>query len=78
MTLPTKDIEGKTIAKVTLETIDEQGTTYKDDKGHTYLGETYDRLTIRFTDGTEVKFRSQFNTTLDSGIYKEDQDDAAN
>ena len=75
MTLPTKeDIEGKTIAKVTLETIKEPSTSFTNAISHEPVGwdEIYDRLTIRFTDGTEVKFRSQFNTTDHSGIYKED------
>jgi len=45
-----KKLEGKTIAKVTKETIEEPKV----------WGDIFDRLTIRFTDGTEAKFESQF------------------
>ena len=61
-----EDIEGKTIAEVTHETINDQVESG--------LGwdEIYDRLTIRFTDGSEIKFRSQFCSTQHSEIVKEE------
>jgi len=52
---------GKTIAKMTIETINEPGL----------WGEVFDRLTVLFTDGSEVKFRSMFCSTKHSTIIND-------
>jgi len=55
------DTTGKIIAKMTIETINEPGL----------WGEIFDRLTVLFTDGSEVKFRSMFCSTQHSTIINE-------
>ena len=55
------DTTGKTIAKMTIETINEPGL----------WGEIFDRLTVLFTDGSKVTFRSMFCSTQHSKIIKD-------
>jgi len=57
------DTTGKTIAKMTIETITEPGP----------WGEIFDRLTVLFTDGSEVKLRSMFCSTQHSTIINEEK-----
>lgn len=57
------DTTGKTIAKMTIETIAEPGR----------WGEIFDRLTLLFTDGSKVTIRSMFCGTQDSKIVLEEE-----
>lgn len=57
------DTTGKTIAKMTIETIEEPG----------FWGEIFDRLTLLFTDGSKVTIRSMFCGTQDSKIVLEEE-----
>lgn len=52
--------DGKTVAKMEIETVREPA-----------WGEIFDRLIISFTDGSKARFRSQFCSTQHSKIWEE-------